>query len=298
MKLLILVSIFTFSIIPLKIYSQDDLLNLLEEEIGEETYYTAYTFKSTRIINGHSIERMKARQLDFRVNHRFGEISSGSYDLWGLDNAIINFSLEYGITDWLMVGVRRGTYQKTYDGSVKFTILKQSTGKKNMPISMSYYTDISAFSTKITDPNQEDLLKHRLAYVHQLLIARKFNEQLSLQLSPTFVHRNQVTNKEENDALAIGIGGRYKFSRRVAFMYEYFAASHTLDSDDFFNPLAIGFDIETGGHVFQLFFTNSVYMVEKGFIAETTNSAHPKYWHFGFNISRVFGFKGAKKTLY
>ncbi len=283
--------ILLMSLIQINLSAQDDLLDILDEEVEEEVDYTAYTFKTTRIINGHSIEQMKKRQLDFRINHRFGEVNKGAYELWGLDNALINLCFEYGATDWLMVGVRRGTYQKTYDGSLKFRILRQSKGLKVMPVSVSYYTNMSINSLKVTDPNIEDIFVNRLAFAHQLLVARKFSEKISLQLSPSFVHRNLVNADEENDVYAIGFGGRYKFARRVAFTFEYFYASHTADSEEFFNPLSVGFDIETGGHIFQLFLTNSQPMVEKGFIAETKGSWADGGIYFGFNMSRVFAIR-------
>lgn len=116
-----------------------------------------------------------------------------------------------------------------------------------------------------------------------------------MQLSPSFVHRNLVNADEENNIFAIGFGGRFKISRRIAFTFEYFYATHTADNGNFFNPLAVGFDIETGGHVFQVFFTNSRPMVEKGFIAETTGSWSDGGVYFGFNMSRVFAFKKRKK---
>src|SRR4030043_1375756 len=119
--------------------SQEDLMNMLEEETGEQTDYTSATFKSTRIMNGHSIERMPQGQLDVRIHHRFGRINSGAYELWGLDQANVHFGLEYGITNWLMAGVGRGTYEKTYDGFLKFTLLRQSIGKRTMPVSLSYF---------------------------------------------------------------------------------------------------------------------------------------------------------------
>ncbi len=283
--------ILILSVVQIKLIAQEDLLDILDNEVEEEVDYTAYTFKTTRIINGHSIEQMKKRQLDFRVNHRFGELSSGAYELWGLDNAFINFAFEYGITDWLMAGIRRGTYQKTYDGSLKFRILRQSKGAKVMPVSLSYFADMSINTLKVTDPNIEDNFANRLAYAHQVLVARKFSEKISLQLSPSFVHRNLVKADEENDVYAIGIGGRYKFVRRVAFTFEYFYASHTAGSDTYYNPLALGFDIETGGHIFQVFFTNSRPMVEKGYLTETTGSWMDGDIYFGFNMSRVFAIR-------
>ena len=286
--------IFVLLIIPfiqINLIAQDDLLDILDAEVDEEVDYAAYTFKSTRIINGHSIEQMKKRQLDFRINHRFGELKSGSYELWGLDNALINLCFEYGITDWFMVGIRRGTYQKTYDGSLKFKILRQSKGIKVMPFTVSYYTNMSINTLKVTDPNIEDIFANKLAFAHQILIARKFSERISLQLSPSFIHRNLVNDDEENDVYAIGFGGRYKFARRVALTFEYFYSSHTANNDKFYNPLAFGFDIETGGHVFQVFATNSKPMVEKGFLAETTGSWTDGGVYFGFNMSRVFAIR-------
>ncbi|MFY0673236.1 MAG: hypothetical protein JXQ87_07520 [Bacteroidia bacterium] len=283
---------------------EDDLLAELEGELEEPIYYTAYSFKSTRIINGHSIERMQHRQLDFRINHRFGQINEGGYALWGLDNAIINFSFEYGLTDNIMIGLRRGTNKKVYDLSSKFTLLRQSTGRVTMPVSVSYYTNVSYKTQRgfldLPDIRDADFVTNRLrmGYAHQLLIARKFTEALTIQLSPTYVHRNYVAYGEQNDVYALGFGGRYKFVNRVAFMWEYFyTSSHNGTADNgvtYYNPLAIGFDIETGGHVFQLFFTNTKPMVEDAVIAETTGNWTDGGIYFGFNMSRVFAIPSKK----
>ena len=264
--------------------AQDDLLDMLEEQIEEEPTEVAYTFKSTRVINSHSIERMKFGQLDFRINHRFGEVNLGWRELWGLDQAKISFDFGYGVTDWLMVGFRRSTYKKLYDGSLKFSILRQTTGSRTMPIALSYYTNMGVNS----EEDEEGFpFTHRLSFTHQILVARKFSEAISLQIMPAYVHRNLVNYDEENDAIAIGIGGRYKFIRRVAFTFEYFWST-AANNSTIYNPLSFGFDIETGGHVFQLFFTNSQMMEESGFITETTGSWLDGGIFFGFNISRVF----------
>ncbi len=286
LRLFLILLVIPFSHVSL--YSQDDLLGILDDEVEEEIDYTAYTFKSSRIINMHSIEQMKTGELDFRINHRFGTVNSGAYEMFGLDNALINLCFDYGVTDWFMVGLRRGTYQKTYDGSLKFRIFRQSKGLKVMPVTLSYYVDMSVNTLKITDPSIEDIFSNRLAYTHQLLIARKFNERLSLQLIPSFVHRNLVPDDEENDIYAIGIGGRYKFARRLAITFEYAYASNTAGDNKYYNPFSIGLDIETGGHVFQVFFTNAQAMVEKAVIAETTGNWLEGNFRFGFNMSRVF----------
>lgn len=276
-------------------YSQD-IDKLLEEATGSDTEYTTATFKSTRILNGHSIERMPEGQLDFRISHRFGQFNSGAYNLWGLDQANIHFGLDYGITNWIMVGIGRGTYEKTYDGSIKLSILRQSKGKKNMPISLSYFTSIAINTLKTDLPKL--YFWDRASYVHQLLIARKFNERFSLEINPTYVHRNMVgTEMDPNDVWSVGAGARFKLTSRISINAEYYYVIPPIN--DFrttktYNPLAIGFDLETGGHVFQIMLTNSLAMIEKGFIGETTSKWNDAGIHLGFNISRVFGLKRAK----
>jgi hypothetical protein len=276
------------------LFAQDDLMGLLDENIPPEINYTTATFKSTRIMNGHSVERMPPGQLDVRISHRFGTLNSGSYELFGLDQSSVHFGLEYGILNWIMIGVGRGTYEKTYDGFAKFTILRQSSGARVMPVSVSVLSSVAVTSVKWTDTSRTNYLSSRFSYVHQLLIARKINQSFSVQLSPAFVHRNLVaTELDPNDLFAIGAGGRMKITKRISFNAEYYYLlnSKSYMSQDVFNPLSLGFDIETGGHVFQLIFTNSLAMIEKGFIGETTGSWLKGDIHFGFNISRVFTLK-------
>ena len=285
MKVKYISFLFFLACLSSQMKAQDDLLDMLEDQIEEEPVEVAYTFKSTRIINSHSIERMKFGQLDFRINHRFGQVDLGWRELWGLDQAKISFDFGYGVTDWLMIGFRRSTYKKMYDGSLKFSILRQKSGSKVMPIALSYYTNMGINSEE-DDP--DFTFSNRLSFTHQILVARKFSEAISLQIMPAYVHRNLVNYDEENDAFAIGIGGRYKFVRRVAFTFEYFWSTAAANNENIYNPLSFGFDIETGGHVFQLFFTNSQVMEESGFMTETTGSWLDGGIFFGFNISRVF----------
>jgi hypothetical protein len=271
-----------------------DIDELLEEAAGNETEYASATFKSTRIINGHSIERMPEGQLDFRILHRFGQLNTGAYNLWGLDQANIHLSLEYGITDWMMASIGRGTYQKTVDGFLKFSILRQSTGKRNMPISLSWFSSL-AINTLKWEESKELEFWYRASYVHQLLIARKFNERFSLAVNPSYVHRNLVeTELDPNDIWAVGLGMRFKLTKRFSLNAEYYYAIPPLNdfqSQETFNPLSIGVDIETGGHVFTITLTNSLAMIEKGFIGETTGDWRNGGIHLGFNISRVFALK-------
>lgn len=279
------------------IYAQSqDLSNILEQlESQQEDNTVTATFKATRILNGHSIERMPQGQLDFRIHHRFGTLNSGVYNLWGIDAAQTQFSLEYGITDWWMTGVERSSYEKTYEGFFKFSLFRQKTGNASFPLSISYLT---AITIRTQDFPYIDSLQNndnypfsaRLAYVHQLLIAHKFSNRFSLQISPVLVHYNMVTfANEPNNIFALGLGGRIKLTSRTSFNFEYYPRLKTKGiPSEYTDAFSIGFDIETGGHVFQLILTNTQGMTEKDFIGRTTGKWNKGDIHFGFNISRVF----------
>jgi hypothetical protein len=270
------------------------MMDLLNKGAQPETNLTLATFKSTRVMNGHSVERMPPGQLDVRISHRFGTLNAGAYNFFGLDQSNVHLSLEYGILKWLMVGIGRGTYEKTFDGFAKFTILRQSSGAKVMPVSVSALSTIAATSIKWPDTGRTNHFSSRLSYVCQVLIARKISQSFSVQIAPTFVHRNLVaTELDPNDLFAVGAGGRMKLTKRISLNAEYYYAINpgTYNNQKVYNPLSVGFDIETGGHVFQLIFTNSIAMIEKGFIGETTGSWGKGDVHFGFNISRVFTLK-------
>ena len=251
------------------------------------------TFKATRIINSSTVENLSAGVLDFRILHRFGRVSDGVDNFYGIDNATTRIGLDYGITRWLMVGIGHNTLGKTNDGLVKVKLLSQKT--EGMPISLSYMGAIGLKGDKapLLPPGMNFLFTNRMTFVNQLLIARKFNNKLSLQLMPTMVHMNLVdSSKDDNTMFSMGIGGRYKVSKRVAVTAEYYYRINNADmlasGATTYNTLSIGADIETGGHVFQLFFTNSNGMTERVFINQTTDTWTKGHLHFGFNISRVF----------
>jgi len=279
-------------------YGQDDLMNLLDSTANPVINYTTATFKSTRVMNGHSIERMQKGQLDVRISHRFGTINSGLYNFYGLDQATIHLGMEYGITNWLMVGIGRGTYEKTVDGFAKFSILRQSNGAKEMPVSLSFFSSVAINGLHSSDPTRTNYFSSRLAYTNQVLVARKFSKTLSFQLMPTMVHRNLVTTElDPNDLWAMGAGGRVKLSKRISLNAEYY---HVVNKSNFmsqpiYDPLSVGIDIETGGHVFQIILTNSTATIEKGFIGETTGKWTKGDIHIGFNISRVFNLNKKSK---
>ncbi|MFY7651235.1 MAG: DUF5777 family beta-barrel protein [Chitinophagaceae bacterium] len=295
-----IICVFAFvAIFKLPVIAQEiDLFKMQEEENKEEqknkTDIVTAAFKTTRLINGHSIENVGNGVLDFRINHRFGTVNSGAYNLFGLDNASMRMGLDYGVNNKLMIGIGRSTFEKQYDAFLKYRILRQSTGKRNMPISVSYVATAILRTLKDADPTIEKYSTDRYYYVHQLIIARKFNDYFSLQLMPTLVHYNSVPlATDPNDLLSLGVGLRQRLSKRVNLTLEYYYQFNKFSG--YYNSLSAGFDIETGGHVFQLHLTNSTGMTERTFINETTGRWQKGDIHFGFNISRVFTVKKPKE---
>lgn len=271
--------------------AQDDLMAIASQSDSASQDALA-AFKATRIVNGHSVQTPGHQNLQFLISHRFDRLNRGSYDFFGLDGALIRLALEYGLTDDLMVGVGRSSYFKTYDAFGKYRFLKQ-TADNRMPLTAAAFGSVNVRTQKLIPPDKLSG-SDRLTYTAQLLLARRFSEHLSLQLSPTYVHRVRPERLADDEGVfALGLGGRYKLTKRVSLNGEYF---YVIPSQDgYTNALSIGFDIETGGHVFQLLFTNSYGMTERYFITETVDSWRDGDIHFGFNISRTFSF-GEKKT--
>lgn len=291
--LLLLLTLLSTALAPLK--AQDDLFDLFDANTKPATEYTYATFKTSRVVYGQSVENPAPGNLIFLIQHNFGSLNSGAYELFGLDRATIRLGFEYGINDMFSVGFGRSSWEKTYDGFVKAKLLRQSSGSKNMPITLSYVGAITVNTLKWPYPDRENYFSSRLAYVNQLLIARKFSSMFSLQLTPTLVHKNLVaTRTDKNTSFALGIGGRYKMSQRVSFNAEYFYYAPDQTSLSRTDALSLGFDIETGGHVFQLHISNAQAMFDRAFITETAGKWNKGDIFFGFNISRTFVLKKPK----
>ncbi len=266
-----------------------DTSSLLEElESDEEIDYVSSTFKGTRVINSQSVEMLGKANMDYRISHRFGLVSDGAYNFFGLDQAYQRMSFTLGLTDLLNIEIGRASVNKIYDGTLKWKLMRQATNKKSHPLSIVYVANIAVQTLK-NNQFPDLAFENKLYYTHQLLVARKFNDKFSLQLMPTVVHRNFIDSaKYKNTIFSIGAATRYKVSRKIAITGEYFYNLPNQISKIYYNNASIGVDIETGGHVFQLHFTNGVGMNEKGFIGETAGNISKGNLHFGFNISRIF----------
>lgn len=257
-----------------------------QEEIGK-------TFYDTRIVNGQSVETNNEGVMKFIIAHRFGPVNGGAYELFGLDQSTIRLGFDYGITDNISIGIGRSSFEKTFDSFLKYRVLRQSG---SVPISVTYFGNVALRGLNWPADAPALDFKHRLAYTHQVLIARKFSDRISAQLMPSIVHRNLVENLDQNnDIISIGSAGRYILSKSITLSFEYYYALPDLLTDDFKNSLAIGIDWETKGHVFSFHFGNSTGMTEKFFIGETRGSWLDGDVRFGFNITRDFKIKGRKE---
>jgi hypothetical protein len=272
--------------ITICLYAQDKSLLDGVEPGRPKKEFVRNAFKSSRVINGHSMELIGKGVLDVRILHRFGPVNGGVSELFGLDQASMRLGFDYGLGNNVTIGIGRTTFKKELDGFIKWRPVGQARG--GSPFSWVLVAGISAYTYKDPDPQKEITLSSRMGYYYQSIIGRKFTERFSFQLSPTLVHRNAVAAGDVNDIYALGIGGRFKFSKRTAFVVDYFPVLNRPASSTTTNSLSVGFDLETGGHVFQLHFSNSTGMNERAFITDTHDSWGKGEIRFGFNLSRVF----------
>ena len=273
--------------------SQDDLLDMLDDD-SEKSEFVDSAFKGTRVVNAQSLEIPKPKILQFMIQHRFGSIENGFYDLFGMDYATIRFDFHYGLTDRISFGVGRSSLDKIYDMFLKTKLIRQTSGSKSFPFSVLFYSDIGIDTKRKPEiyPSVKDNFSNRLLYVNQFIIGRKFSRNLSLEILPTLVHRNLVpTNEDDHDQASIGIAGRFKLSNRISINADYFIPIGDR-KDNYKNSLAIGIDYETGGHVFQVMLANSQGPYEYTFIENANGDFSSGILYLGFNISRSFTLKG------
>ncbi|HYK56351.1 MAG TPA: DUF5777 family beta-barrel protein [Flavisolibacter sp.] len=291
MKLKPTMALFLLMLTAGKTFAQDDdMIKLLGKDSTKKEYVEA-SFKSSRVIMSHSIEMLKPGVLDFRILHRFGKISGGFYEFFGLYGpATVRLGLDYGLTKNFSFGIGRSAYKKELDGFIKFRPIQQSTGPRSIPFSVVGVAGITYAADTVTKRARRS---DRFAYYWQAIIGRKFSEAFTLQLTPTLLHRNKALQGEDNDLYAGGIGGRLKLTKRISLNVDYYYVFNPIAGTR--NPLSIGFDIETGGHVFQLHFTNALGINERAFLSETSDDWGKGDIQFGFNISRSFQLK-KKKT--
>lgn len=282
MKQLLLILLF----LPFTFFAQDDLLDEIDTDDNTNNYASA-SFKGLKIINFESTKLVSKKELTFVVSHRFGSLENGLDNFFGLDDAVTRLNFVYGLTDAINVSVSRSSFQKIYEGAIKYRLTRQKDN--GFPFTMVGYNSVY-INTGLEKANLPKLeFKHRLGYTTQLLIARKINKKLTLELAPTFFHDNFVVVDEQNNSqFALGMGGRYKLGKRWSFNADYGWHLNRASNSPFKNPLSIGFDLETGGHVFQMHLSNSQAMNANGFLGQATGDWGDGDIYFGFNLSRNF----------
>lgn len=268
---------------PFLSFAQDDLLQGLDSVPKNQRVES--TFKAMKIVNLESTKLATKGDLYFFVAHRFGSIQDGFHGFFGLDNAITQIKFLYGFTDWLTCSIGRS--EMAYDFTFKYGLAYQM--EDGFPVTIVGFNSIS-IDNQLDENNYPKMtFEDRMSYVTQLLISRKFNNHLSLEIAPTFFHENFVeSDLQSNSQYALGLGGRYKLSKRWSVNMDYNIHFNRASDSPYNNPFSIGADIETGGHVFQMFFTSSQGIHEVGYLGHSTGDWTQGEIFFGFNLYRVF----------
>ena len=278
--------LFIVLLFPLSIIAQDDLLQEIDTD-STGTEYAYASFKGLKIVNFESTKLAGNKELIFIVSHRFGSLKNGINTFFGLDEAVTRLNFVYGINNAINIGVSRSSYLKIYDITGKYRLLRQK--ENGFPFTVVGFNAIQINTALNKDDMPLLKFKHRLGYTAQLLIARKINTDLTLELAPTFFHDNYVDyNLQSNSQIALGMGGRYKLGKRWSINIDYGLHLNRAENSPFKNPLSIGFDLETGGHVFQMHFSNAQAMNTNGFLGQATGDWSNGDIYFGFNLSRTF----------
>lgn len=274
--------------------AQEDLMVYLDSQDQVTQDYVLATFKTTRLVSGHSVETNAKGVTQMLIGHRFGRVNSGWRDLFGIDMATMRIGLEYSLSDNFTIGLGRSSYQKVFDGTLKYRILRQQSGKKEIPLTLTWVSSAYLQTMEWADPSRDNYFRSRLSYHHSLLIARKFGKLLSLQLMPTLVHRNLVPSAADHNLIyGLGAGGSLRLTKSIRFNTEYFYLPPNqivteIGGEKPRSSISFGIDLETGGHVFQLHISNSRGMTEQMLLGQSSGDILKGDIHLGFNISRVF----------
>ncbi|MFP4844717.1 DUF5777 family beta-barrel protein [Winogradskyella sp. PE311] len=280
-----IILVILFSCLILKA-QEDDLLSEIDTDSVINNYATA-AFKGLKIVNFESTKLVAKKELTLIVSHRFGSIENGFDSFFGLDDAVTRLNFVYGLTDAINIGISRSSFQKIYETSIKYRLIRQK--ENGFPFTIVAYNSLLV-NTALEKENLPKLkFRDRLGYTSQVLISKKVNSKLSLELAPTFFHDNFVTiDEQDNSQYSIGFGGRHKLTKRWSINIDYGWHLNRADNSPFKNPLSVGFDLETGGHVFQMHFSNAQAMNTNGFLGQATGDWSNGDIYFGFNLSRVF----------
>ncbi len=285
LKIQVTALIISLMVPPLAGQDLDSLLNLTFD--GQDRVMIE-SFKGSRIGQGQTTNIPGNGALQMFIGHRFGKISGGFYEFFGLDQATMRLGFDYGFNDWLAAGFGRSTLEKTWDLYAKSRILAQKSG--GSPISLTIYAAGSMNTLKNVFPPEDESFSDRLSVTVQGLVSKGF-KRFSLQIAPVYMHTfYDPRTSDAEDVFSAGMAARLKLTRFLDLTAEYYAAM-VKPSYDITNPFTLGIEIETGGHLFQLVLTNAQAMFEKGLLSNTSGKWTAGDIYFGFNLVRTFYMK-------
>ncbi len=278
--------LFLFLLSSILSFSQKDRAHKNKSEIDFENVIYA-SFFTLKIVNLESTKTAKKGDLYFNISHRFGSIKGGIDEFFGLDQSNIRFSFFYGISDRLTLGASRSSFNKTYDITAKYRFLQQE--ENGFPVTITGFTEVAA-NTEIDDDDYPGFaFKNRLSYLTEILISKKFNTNLSLEIAPIFIHENFVVDDDQsNSQFAFGAGERYNINGTLSLSLDYVYHFNRASNSPFKNPLSLGFNIEVGEHVFQIILSNSNQLNDINFITSTAGDWANGNIFLGFNLYRIF----------
>ena len=270
--------------------AQDDLMNELNATKSDKKEVSSAAFKGLQVANMQSTKLPMKGEFYFLVSHRFGDLTNGINNFFGLDNALTKLGGIYGVTNWLSVGLSRHTFQKTYELAAKYKLANQEDN--GFPVTIVGYNTMDT-RTDLTTTLYPDLkYDYRLAYSNQLIVSRKFSSAFSAELTPIFIHKNlyDADKESQKNTFLLGTGARCKLSKRLSLNLDYAARLNTTEgfTSPYHNAATLGLDIETGGHVFQLVLSNSQTMNDVSYYTTGSGIVGGKGIYFGFNMYRVF----------
>jgi len=285
MKLSLLFT-FLFLLVTKNTLAQDNLLKELDSMV-KPSKTVNNTFEALKIVNLESTKLVGRGDFYFVIAHRFGSVKNGLTDFFGLDKATIRFSFFIALSNKFNLGLSRSEFRKTYEISIKYKIVQQE--KEGFPFNIVGFNSIG-FNTEISKKNFPKLaFKDRLTYFNELLISRRINKNLSLEIAPALIKENFVFNdNQDNSQFVLAFGGSHKLNKSLSLNFDYAHNFNRTSHSGFRDPLSLGLDIQVGGHVFQLVFSNSQQLTDANYITNATGNWGDADIFFGFNLLRVF----------
>ncbi len=273
-----------------------DLLEKLDEEYPNTPQYETATFKTTQIAIGQSVENRKKGVLQLMALSRYWNIPNTRTQSFITDRVATRFGVEYGITNNFTTGIGWTSFDNAYNGYFKYNLLRQRKKPSKAFASIAYYQSVSYYGDR-SAPSPDSSFNDRLSFTSQLLIARKFTPKFSMQIAPTFIHRNKVAAIDPSNYFALGFSGRYKIANHVSLVSEYYYVANPIKSKDTYGAFALGINWDIRYLMLQFHMTNTWNMIDDDFILNTPNNFNGEDGNFVFGFNAIFTLHFKKNKL-